>query len=245
MRMTVRANVEAYRAQVLAGVRSRLTADREAMVSLAGDFVGNIARNAPRDTNRFVRSFVEAGEKIGVRGVPKPPIKASSRYQLYLKALVRQVARFDSLIAMWEGRAKNWYEAKGRTGEPYYRKIQNTIRSLERKRRRAFEELEKAKGNEAIIFMDEHGDIVGTNAYRGRDVSTVRVKVYGGDGRIVVANGQVGAVLHSLEPHANLVERRFKVVAAAKAASRRAGLRHLKGPYATVVRQAMRLKKAG
>jgi hypothetical protein len=242
MRMTVRANVDAYRAKVLAGVQARIAADKEAMVGLATVFIGEVVRNSPRDTNRFVSSFIQAGEKIGVRGFPKPGIKASSRYALYLAALVRQVESYDSWIGVWKGRARNWYEAKGRTGEPYYQKIQQTIRKLERQRRRALEELEKAKGSEAIIFMDEHGDIMRTNrSAKSRDVSTVRVRVYGGDGRIVVANGQVGAVLHSKEPHANFVEKRFAVIAKAKLTVRGAGLRGLPGPYAMQVRRAMRL----
>lgn len=245
MNLTVTGNAEQLIRKVGIAAAARVAADRVAVVEIAREFTRHVADHAPKDTNRFVRSIVQAAQDVGVKGIPLPAIKASSRYQKYLVALVAQVESNVYQRKWWERRAYAWYESKGRTRDKYYQKILSQIRKYQRWEIRSREELEKAKGNEALIFLDEHGAINRLNrSEKSRNISTVRVKVYGGDGRIVVLGGTVGAVLVSREPHANFVEKRFGTVAAAKAHVRGASMPGLTSQYAKQVRTAMGLRAA-
>lgn len=164
----------------------------------------------PRDTNRSIRGWLMAGQSAGLTTAPLPPIKASKRRDVYLAALERQVAEAEREFAK-NDRFDSLYRQRGRTGEPYYRKIVSRKNKARKTADRAREELNKALASEGILFDDRGGFVYGDGRYLKnhnlRRLTTVRVKVYGGTGRRMTLYGQRFLELTNYEPHAKIIER--------------------------------------
>jgi len=165
----------------------------------------------PRDTNRSIRGWVEAANNAGLTIRPLPAIKASKRHDLYIDALTRQIAAAEQEYAK-NARFDDLYRLRGRTGEPYYRKIVSRKNKARKTADRGMEELAKAMESDGFLFMDRGGFVYGTNRgnlknHNLKRLTTVRTKVYGGAGKRMVVNGQRFLELKNFEPHARIVER--------------------------------------
>lgn len=191
---------------------------RDAAVETLGAFVVDTLETlSPRDTNRYVRGWIDAGRKAGVTDKPLPPVVASRDREKVLEKLRAQVEFWQGRLDYARGRMRQYEEADAtaaprrdgkprskRTAQPYYAKMKRLERRSVKQLQRAGEELAKAEGSEGVIFFDMEGIV---QRRQNRSLSTVRDTVYGGDGR-VIRSGASGIVeLINREPHATIVER--------------------------------------
>lgn len=162
-------------------------AARKAAVKLiAVEVVKDVVVKAPRDTCRFVRGWGQALNASGAGSVPLPALKTTGRYDQYLRALTRQLRKWDFIVKR--------YERGARRDKWYRRAVRNRDKALEQLRR--FDE-----GGETAILINKFR----TGRFEG-GMTTVRHKVYGGEGHIVDAGDRSYVYLRNLEPHATFVE---------------------------------------
>lgn len=195
-------------------------------------------REAPRDTNRFVRGWIMAARDVKATRVAVPAVKPS-RYRAEILAILEgQVAVLARALDRKRGVLDRWYTARGRSvSRGYGARLRREVAAAERRLRRAVEELAKARGESAALLFD---------AVRGgRRVSTVRERIYGGSGAYLEAGGRVFARLHNKEPHARIVERRTGLLRRANSRARRAGLRRAGRSYLASLQGALARRAEG
>lgn len=212
--------------------RRRLPAAAAAATEGVNVFVDEVERKAPRDTNRYVRGWQIAANQVnrsaGVSTRAVLQVKRSSRHGDYINALVRQAGTLKSIIDWRKKRIEMWYDQQGRSrGGSWVQRELGKIRTLERRLGRALEELKKATDDPFILYfggkLQENGPL---HRDIKRQVSTVRTKLYGGEGRIVGGSeGSVYVQLINKEPHARIVEKKYQVRKRAAAAAKAAGAR--------------------
>lgn len=227
-----------------ASVRQALPAARVGLIrQYAASIVRNLATISPRDTNRYVRGWIIAGKQVGIHNIPLPVIKSSKYKEEYLGRLAEQVERFQSEVEAAEVLIDAWYHRKNRRRVGYYNTLLAKKTKAEHRLARAREEYEKFVRRDSSIVM---GVGINTSKTRngtrgrgswvksgGRRLSiTVRDRVYGGNGRLIIRPDQAVLILSNLEPHSRIVERKRRVLAQADAAARLAGLRKLDAGYA-------------
>lgn len=198
-------------ARAMAGARD---GSIEAMGELAVD---TLVAVSPRDTNRYVNSWIDAGRKAGVSTTTPLPIVPSANQRGYLDALARQVDRLGHLIdrdARWmrladtaDMRATPRKDGKARARRadaPWYRRAAARVRSNEKRLLRARMQLADALGADSFLFFDADAVAERGNA---RLLSTVRTRVYGGEGETALTPAGKIVRLGTLEPHARIVEK--------------------------------------
>lgn len=187
----------------------------EAAVQVLGEvFIDRVVELTPRDTNRAVNGWIEAGRAAGVTTRPLLPYNVSSRRQQWLDELAEEEAALARTVerrAAWKDRADQEDRAKAgmrrRDGKAYARRSRTAsykanvrkLRVAERRLARVREEIEKAVGSEFFVFFSAR---FGKRAY-----STVRTTVYGGTGRRIVEPGRAAVEFVNREPHVRLIER--------------------------------------
>lgn len=156
-----------------------------------------------------------------------------------------------------------------RTKQRWYKDAGRKMRAAQKNLDRAREELEKALKTEGILLIDR-GHFSGLMNDAGRYASgatgtgfgfgtsrsggpgkrrrtTVRDKIYGGEGQITTVITPFGhrtvMTLRNMEPHARIVEKRHQVAATAKALMRTSGVRGVEKSTRDAIRQ--RMKTAG
>lgn len=92
-RTDTRELAKSLRAMAQASPRAR----RSALEIIAGQVVEEVVRRAPRDTNRFVRGWIEAGNAAGVTNIPVPPIEKANRFDQIRARLERQLAKWEGI----------------------------------------------------------------------------------------------------------------------------------------------------
>lgn len=212
------------------------------------EFVWQANAMSPRDTHRYVRGWQMAGRDLGVWAAVEP-VQKSARAELHIDVLERQITRLEVAIGHVEAGAAEkrrlvdlWFTSRGRKLTPGGRRMQRDAVALETRARqmykllgRAEEELAKYNGAEGAILIDagKHGQghrVKPTHRYggdparkypnRSRRLTTVRDKVYGGQGSWQNLGGRrMVFTLHNMEPHASFVERKSRVRAKARAAA--------------------------
>jgi hypothetical protein len=238
---------------------------RRVLLTHAEVFVRSINLTSPRDTRRYVRGWQMAGRDLGVWATVEG-VRPSARRELHLDRLQSQVERIENIIATLEKDAAEkrrlvalWFTSKGRKISQGGRRMLRQAKEREREIERLYSDLERAErelaklvGNEAsIVFWGRRGRAASVNPdgtrvrRRRRRLHTVRDKIYGGRGVIVVgANGRAVMSLHNREAHARLVEARYEPVRKARAAAQgvaqtrmigRAALKELKGAVGGVM----------
>lgn len=189
-------------------------ARRQAIKIIAGEVVLGVVRDSPRDTNRFVRGWIEAGNKAGVTSLAVPSLNQSSRHDQIAARLQRQLAKWQGIVQR--------YERQGRRDKHYNQAV--------RRRDAAKRELER-------FWATEDGAVVAFDLYKwqrnysGRKLTTVRHNIQGGEGQIITAGDHTFVHLHNKEPHASVVERRTGVMRIAMAKYKAVGLRRATKGY--------------
>lgn len=214
-------------------IRRRLPDARKAALrALVTEAFDPVIREAPRDTNRYVRGWIMACRDLGATRAPVPQVQPS-RYRAEIMAILEdQAASIARAIARKRAVLDRWYTAKGRpVTRGYGAKLRREIERLEKRLRRAVEELSKAQGQPAALLFD---------AVRGgRKLSTVREKIYGGSGVYLEAGGKLFARLHNKEPHARLVERRTQLLKRAQTRARTRGLKRASKSYLASLQKSL------
>ena len=201
----------------LLGIRNELGKNgaKAAAVVLVEEFRDRMIRLSPRDTNRYLRGWMEACSKAGVP-TPLPVIKNSSRQAEYLSALQSQLAFWREFYSRELAIRAAWYDNDPtKKRGPHFRKLESRIRKAERRMKAAEDALSAAMLNDGVIVMDG-----GWEALRGshridkakplsKRGATVRWVVYGGEGEIRTnARGVAWINLRNKEPHAQILERK-------------------------------------
>ena len=254
------ANVDA--ARLIAALRGRAMAalriQRTRMVMEGGAiFTRTILEIAPRDTNRYARSWADANNKAGLPPVQLPTIVPSKRAEKYIDILIDQVDAFKFMVEKLERIIREKFTDKGyRTTGKFYNKLYNRLegpRGARWRLDRARQELELALRNMRVdggtfLFMglfNEQGQyrpIVGktSGGRTKRQLATIRLKVYGGDGRIIDGKNTTIVQLKSMEPHANFLR---WVDQEARTRAKMYGLRSYGRAYAMALNEAIKTGK--
>lgn len=178
-----------------------------------------IAVTAKRDTNRYLRGFMMAGKDLGATEFV-PPIVAS-KYAARIRDLIEsQKDRRGFLL----GKSKRELKAMYPDGKPknprtptydyMYEQVQRREKLYEKSKR----ELERLnQGGDTTLLI---GFLGSGNAQSGRKLLTVRNKIYGGVGRYIESRGTVYAVVINKEPHAKILEKKYRTFGNALSAVR-------------------------
>lgn len=203
---------------------------REAITRDGRLIVRVIERIAKRDTNRYVRAWLQAGNRAGLGPFTVPLVQRSKHWDEFLIKLEDQIKHFEASALKKRRLIDAWYTSKGRKLDGYGRKLESEAVKAEWRARRAWEELRKYIGSASPLFFAADAYVERGNQ---RKLSTVREKIYGGDGALTDMNGRTVLTLHNKEPHATIVERRYHTMAAALSAvgSRSARLTRLSKSY--------------
>lgn len=220
-------------------MRAALPAARVAMVrGMVSQIIGTAARIAPRDTNRYVRGWIVAGKMVGVTDVPLPVIRESKYSKEYIARLIEQQQKFEAQVARVDGLIYAWYDKPGRRRRGYYNRLLAERTRWQQRADRAREETEKFIRATGAIVIGVGVNVVGGKVTGslvrggGRKISvTVRDRVHGGRGRVIMSDGRCVIILHNMEPHARIVEAKRSVLRTAEAGARLAGLRRLGAGY--------------
>lgn len=196
-------------------------ADIAAVRTVGAFFIEKVVELTPKDTNRAANGWLLAGRSAGVTHTPLLPYQPSSRSQDFYAKLEAQVRYYQNRVDGAEARLEQYRRAdaekagmltragrpyKKRMDQPHAREIQRRLRKDQRLLRRAEEELEKARNADggAFIFFDADGAV---GRKQNRRLSTVRNKIYGGTGEMVVSTVGVRVIFENLEPHIRIIER--------------------------------------
>lgn len=199
----VRVDSSGLRRKVSAYIGAGKEARTRGIVTMASIVVWRAVADAPKDTRRFVRGWVLAGNAAGLDPMPVPVLQPPRKRDEIYKRLLRQAWFWAMIVRRYEQQARfdAWYQ------------------KAKRKLDRSLEELQKFERTEfgAVIA-------IGIRNRLGTKLRTVRDKIYGGTGFVVQQRDGAEVVLHNLEPHTSIVEARTHVMANASRAFRGAGI---------------------
>lgn len=205
-------------------VGNRRDARTKALRVLVYQTVRYVVQYAPRDTNRFVRAWQQAGNDLGVGPFVLTPIE-SGRYLANVRRLRKQVALYDFRVQAYIKADRMYYKGVKKSG-------------LDKGYVRAKKQLDRAEAELAKLLEagEESGAIIIGGRRKAKSTSlsrlaTVRTTVYGGQGRWIVTPDQTLARIHNREPHASIVNRNTFVVSDAMRAVRRFGGRRVAEKY--------------
>lgn len=202
-------------------------AGAEAARSGADEFVDWMVRHAPVDTGRYLRGWVQAGNMAGLTQRKLPKLKPSAWLERFSESIDKQIDRIVDDIQWRQRLLYHWYQKTGRPEDDQARKLKREINTDTRRLVKAVEQKRKFLGakDPVLVFNLFSGGRAVFNAATGRwrrnRLTTVRDKVYGGWGETVTIEGETSVRLSNREPHVRLVERRYRLVSRARAASRR------------------------
>ncbi|MCA9556527.1 MAG: hypothetical protein KC933_41265, partial [Myxococcales bacterium] len=126
----------------------------EAARSGADHFVAFMEEKAPRDTRRYVRAWLEAGNQAGLTRRTLPTLQKSEWQTRYLDALERQVERHIARINTLQGILDRWYYSKGRKLNRWARAKQAEINKRTKALQRAVEQLRRFhKAGSPVLFF--------------------------------------------------------------------------------------------
>jgi hypothetical protein len=231
----IKANVNTLGLQKrLAGLNATAPEAGEVAVKLmAEEFVSHALSISPRDTNRYVRGWVEAGNKSGVGSWPLPPLidskfadKLAVRLELQLAKNEGRQRQEQAAVKYWADLHEKRYLSQGRT-DKWERSLLKKKRESEARLEkvtalveRAREQLKKYHAGAIVIWGKKT-----KREFSLGQLATVRESTYGGDGQVIKNGFQTLVLLHNLEAHASIVEKRWRVVARSGARMRAVGFK--------------------
>lgn len=203
-------------------MNNRLKAREQALRVLSERFITYIVNNAPKDTNRFVRAYQQAGNDLGLGPYVVAPV-LPGRFQANVRRLQNQVFKWDYIVSRYEREGRTMYKGVKKNGPDKGYVKAKALRD------RAVEELNKlleaGEGSGAIVMG-------GSKKAKGvKRLATVRTQVYGGEGRWLVGPNTTAARIHNKEPHASIVDRNTRVVSNGMRAVRRFGGQRVSEKY--------------
>jgi len=210
-------------------------------------FVRAVGMVAKHDTNRYDAGWQRANNSACVSAghadlkVPELPIKRSKYVAGYASMLADQ---HDKLLVAWKrknNRIQSWYDRKGRKPDKFYREQKRMLERMGKRLDIASREIDRFAGTDgtAIVMSpvnwnNSSADWMNGTARSGIDhsndsllksrLATVRVKVYGGSGRVFGSGAQWYVTLHNQEPHCRVNEWRYHIVSKARAGIRSIGV---------------------
>lgn len=170
-----------------------------------------IMHKAPRDTNRYVRAVAEAGNKATLGPVAVPTVEVFSKYlERHENVLLLQIEEWEKKSNNIRKRINFLYPK----GQPA--KNSRLYNKLIRQRDKTDMVLQRAKEEYQKHFdADPAPLLMGLSRWRqdpkGRNLITVRTKVYGGDGKFISQKHGASVILTLKEPHAQFVEKKHKL----------------------------------
>ncbi|MBL8762320.1 MAG: hypothetical protein JNL50_13570 [Phycisphaerae bacterium] len=214
--LSIKLKIDGWKKRYAAIEAQRGMHRRTLTIMRAEKLLAAIERLARRDTNRYVRGWMQAGTGAGLRVGVMPPLQKSKRRDEFLRKLDDQVRLWRGVAERKQAVLRDWYTRKNRRPDAFSRKLTSEINKAERRAARAEDELRKflTAGTSAVLFFDAGAFV---ERFNKRKLSTVRDKVYGGTGRVVDSPFGTFILLHNKEPHPTILERRFRTVATAKA----------------------------
>lgn len=150
-----------------------------------------------RDTHRNIRGWQLAANAAGVGPRSIDALQQAKWYEQYVRSIAKQ-------YHFWLWVVKG-YEKAGREKEKYLKMARRKLKTAEEALNRI-----KSKGAESAIVVDLF-------AKAGGRLTTVRLNLptHGGTGYVRTIGNRTVIIFHNREPHASLVEHRFKIVAQA------------------------------
>lgn len=226
MRVRVTVDTRQGREKVRGFLQRGPAARRAAVVAMVRAIMERVHTTAPRDTNRYIRAWMQAANMAGVGPFPVPKVIPAKHRDAIYEAL-REQERFWGMITQR-------YESQRRY-DKWYRQAQ---KKWERAREQLRKFLESEEADGAVIAINLRINRGGKPGYGqwglGRGMAKeIRIlnKTYGGEGRLIDLPGSTTVHLRNKEPHASIVEHNQRVVARAYAAFRGTGLRQVKTAY--------------
>jgi len=199
-----------------------------------------VAERSPRDTNRFVRGWIQAAQAVGVTGLIEPIVQSSKYLEVYVEAYEFEIARLGQKLWAAHKTLTQGVPGRGGTLRPVKgvrrARLEQTRASLLARIAAKREELRKLLATEGAIvigagkvWLADDGPGIALSQKSTRP--TVRLKIYGGQGRVYETQGRSVYILHNLEPHTSLVEFRHKVAAQARDGLQFFGIKAIRQVY--------------
>ncbi len=212
-----------FRRKIRDAVRASPEARRAGLVLMGRSVANVIVRHSPRDTQRFVRSFVMAGNEAGVLTMPLPKLVPSRYLADHQNRLLRQYRKLVGFLVTWYG---DVHFPTRRKPDRWFHRLREAMLKAER---------QLAEMTETAILIGGRRSGVLSR------LATVRREEHGGTGRWLDYAGRTYLELRSLEPHAAIVESRTRVVSTAISNLRGFGLMRAGDAYIAKVARAAQL----
>jgi hypothetical protein len=224
---------------VAAGKQGVGVARRQGVRTYVQLLMSQVGIIAPRDTGRYVRAWYDAANQTNAVNLALPVINASKYEEEYAATLAEALRRAKLSRDYFEKRLDVLYPngVPKRGDTPAFRQLTAGKRRAAKRIEtlaRYLDNFEKASGTSIVIGGLFRG--------KGKLKPKVSHRVYGGRGQILDGANKSVVVLVNKEPHANLVERRYKVLNSAQ--SRVRGSLFLRRERGELVKQLTRARKA-
>lgn len=231
--------------------RSLIEAERrpartEAARALGALVARRVAQQAPKDTGRFAISFGQAHNDLSLSAtMPLPPLKESKHLDARIGILVSQKRKAEAQVERWERNVAS-YRFRRQLSTPSGREAQKYLRQWKKQLEQATAELDKIEDRTDVESIIVIGGRVRKRAGAGgpkRGVARVTIRTFGGQGRVIDGHGATFAEIRSREPHAQLVNRRTRVLSKNIALARAGGAQVASAKY--LARIGAAAQKAG
>jgi len=228
--------------KVIEGKLSKLKANRDAarresVAVLANEVVRFIITKAPRDTNRYVRGWQAAQNDISkasrtVGSVPLDTIRPSRYAAQILTRIRKQASYWTAVRTKLEQRAETYRSSGVKEGSPRMTRLLKSVEKVKEIERRARDMLRDLNENPDSAT---HAILIGgkksLNPYTFGRLARSSRAFYGGYARMADIGGETFIEVKNLEPHANIVESRTRLMRSALSAVRGQGLKTVRGAY--------------
>lgn len=202
------------------------------------------------DTGRTRRAYEQASNALpGTRTVALSPLR-ESRFSRTLRVRIAEQAerltlRVEKQAAFVEAVKAQYFQTLWPSRLEMLEQTARRLEALTKARDRAIDLLatiDASPDTAPLIVIGGRRRRRGSRSYLGTLARPI-FRVYGGEGRLIREGRRSVAQVKNREPHASLVERRDRVVAAVLAGFRRNGLRASRGGgyFARVLRAADRV----
>lgn len=226
MRAIVTVETKKAREKIRRVLQSGPSARRAAVVAMVRAIMQRVEVAAPRDTNRYVRAWMQAANMAGVGPFAVPNVVPAKHRDAIYEAILEQERFWGMIVQRYESQ---------RRYDKWYRQAQKKLERAREQIRKFFESEEADGGMIAMNLRINRGGKPGYGQWGfGKGMAKeIRIlnKVYGGEGRLLEGSHSTTVHLRNKEPHASIVEYNHKVMSRAYAAFRGTGLHKIKTAY--------------
>lgn len=233
MRTRTRTDISGLQRKMGAVLAELPDAGKQLVGGMGHTFIAFTQTASPRDTQRYVAGWAQAGNAAGVGPFAVPAIGTSKYFERAVKRLEAQLRWFESRAQYWAKIVENRYVAKNRS-DRWKRDAERKRDVRMRRAQRARDQLEKLTGTSIVIGL--WSSIGGKTGHKIS--TTVREKIYGGEGSLYPTEHGYEIKLKNAEPHASIVEKKYRIVRRARAAARTEAIQFLARHYKDRIRKA-------